>query len=90
MKRQIEVFYDYACPFSRKAHRHLERLLPDFPDTEPVWRPCESYPRPASHETHQHSDLCIQAMFYATEEGIDLWKFHSLAYSPIHLCTIPK
>ena len=84
MKRHIEIFYDYACPFSRKSHTYLARLLPSFPHIEPVWRPCESYPRPESHELHQHSDLCIRAMFYAAEQGVDLWKFHDLAYALMH------
>ena len=84
MKRRIEIFFDYACPFSRKAHEYLSRLLPDFPGTEPVWRPCEAYPRPESHGQHQHSDLCIQAMFFAAEQGADLWEFHNTAYSLMH------
>jgi len=82
--RKLEIFYDYSCPYSRAAHEYLVLLLPDFPGTQPVWRPCEAHPRPHSSNKHQHSDLVIQAMFYAADHGSDLWKFHSLAYALMH------
>ena len=83
-KRKVEVFFDYACPFSRKANEFLMQLLPEFPDIQPIWRPCEAYPRPSSHELHPHSDLCIQAMFFAADQGVDLCEFHNLTFSLIH------
>ena len=78
---QLEVFFDYACPFCLEGHQNLIRLLPDFPGVEIIWRPCEAHPRPERYGTH--SDLCIQGMFFAEDAGIDLWAYHEWAYSLI-------
>ena len=62
------------------GHRYLADLLPQYPDIEVVWRPCESHPRP---EEGKHSDLCIQGMFYALEQGIDCWDYHQRMYDSV-------
>ena len=80
-KAEIEVFFDYACPYCLKGHQNLIELLPDFPEIEVVWRPCESHPRPERYG--MHSDLLIQGMFFAAENGVDLWEYHERAYSVI-------
>lgn len=71
---QLEVFFDYACPFCFRAHGYLRELLPQFPRIEVVWRPCEAHPRPDPYGPH--SELCIQGFFYAREHGADLWDYH--------------
>lgn len=71
---QLEVFFDYACPFCLRAHGYLRELLPQFPQIEVVWRPCEAHPRPDPYGPH--SEFCIQGFFFARERGVDLWDYH--------------
>ena len=77
--RILEVFFDYACPYCLKGHGYLAELLPLYPDIEVVWRPCEAHPRPERYGLH--SDLCIQGMFYALDQGADIWEYHRRMYS---------
>ena len=77
--RQLEVFFDYACPYCLKGHEYLTELLPQCPDIEVIWRPCEAHPRPERYG--RHSDLCIQGMFYALEQGVDVWEYHEQMYA---------
>jgi len=77
--RRLEVFFDYACPYCLKGHGYLAELLPRFPDIEVIWRPCEAHPRPERYGPH--SDLCIQGMFYALEQGVDIWEYHERMYT---------
>jgi len=77
--RKLEVFFDYACPYCLKGHGYLVDLLPLYPDIEVVWRPCEAHPRPERYDLH--SDLCIQGMFYALEQGVDILEYHQRMYS---------
>ena len=78
--RKLEVFFDYACPYCLMGHGYLADLLPQYPDIEVEWRPCEARPRP---EHRKHVDLCIQGMFYAFEQGIDSWAFHKRMFDAI-------
>lgn len=75
---KLEIFFDYSCPYCLKGYNYLMELLPDFPDLEIEWRPCEAHPRPETYGLH--SDLCIQGMFYAAERGFDLLAYHRLMY----------
>ena len=77
----LEVFFDYACPYCLMGHEDLIKLLRDRPQIEVVWRPCESHPRPERHG--MHSDLCIQGMFFAADNGVELWAYHERAYALI-------
>ena len=77
--RQLEVFFDYTCPFCVTGHENLLSLLPDSPEIEVLWRPCEAHPRPERYGLH--SDLCIQGMFFAAEHGADLFAYHERLYS---------
>ena len=76
--QKIEVFYDFACPFCLKGHSFLKELMPQFHDIEIVWRPCEAHPRPERYGLH--SDLCIQGLFFAMEQGADIWEYHERMY----------
>ena len=76
---QLEVFFDYTCPYCYEGHQNLIRILSDFPELEILWRPCEAHPRPERYG--KHSDLCIQGMFFAMDEGANLWAYHERAYS---------
>jgi predicted DsbA family dithiol-disulfide isomerase len=76
--KKLEVFFDYSCPYCLKGHENLLQLLPEFPDVEVVWRPCEAHPRPERYG--RHSDLCIMGMFYAQNHGADIMKYHDIMY----------
>ena len=75
----LEVFFDYACPYCLKGHEYLVELAPQYPDITIDWRPCEAHPRPEEHGPH--SDLCIRSMFFARDQGVDLWAWHRLMYA---------
>lgn len=77
-EKRLEVFFDYACPYCLEAHERLAELLPAYPQVEVVWRPCESHPRPDRYGPH--SDLCIQGMFFARDQKVDLWNYHERIY----------
>ena len=75
---KMEVFFDYACPYCLTGHDYLVELIGTYPEIEIAWCPCEAHPRPENW--HPHSDLCIQAMYYAVDTGVDIWEFHALMY----------
>ena len=77
--RKLEVFFDYACPFCQTGHEYLMELLPSHADIEVVWRACEAHPRPEVYG--RYSDLCVQALIYAAEQGADLPEFHARMYN---------
>ena len=77
--RQLEVFFDYICPYCLKGHEYLKELLPLYTDIEVIWRPCEAHPRPERYGLH--SDLCIQGLFYALDKGADIWDYHERMYN---------
>ncbi len=72
--REIEVFFDYLCPFCDRGIRQFLDLLPEYPDVSVIWRPCEAHPRPESARIH--SDLAIQTFFCLQEAGGDLIRYH--------------
>ncbi len=75
---KLEVFFDYLCPFCLKGHEYLLELYPSYPHIELVWRPCEAHPRPENRS--RHSDLCIQGMYFALDQGVDIWAYHERMY----------
>jgi predicted DsbA family dithiol-disulfide isomerase len=75
----LEVFFDYACPYCLRGHEYLTALLPEYPGIEVAWRPCEAHPRPEKYGPH--SDLCIQGLYYALEQGADIWEYHARMYA---------
>jgi len=74
----LEVFFDYSCPYCLTGHTYLKELLPTHPDIEVIWRPCEAHPRPETYGLH--SDLCIQGLFYFLDQGVDVWEYHERMY----------
>lgn len=76
--RQLEVFFDYACPYCLFGHEYLKELHPLYPQIEIVWRPCESHPRP--ERCGSHSDLAIRGMFFALDQGADIPSYHERMY----------
>jgi len=76
--RKMEMFFDYSCPYCLIGHDYLVELMPDFPDVEVIWRPCEAHPRPEEYE--RYSDLTVGGLLYAFEKNIDLMEFHKRMY----------
>jgi predicted DsbA family dithiol-disulfide isomerase len=81
--KKIEVFFDYNCPYCLKGHNSFVEFMQDKPEVEVVWHPCEIYERPQHYHGMMHTDICIQAMFFASQNGIDLWQFHEKMYNMI-------
>jgi len=77
-KNQLEVFFDYSCPYCKRGHDNLLIVYKEFKDLEIVWRPCEAHPRPEKYG--RHSDLCIMGLFYAMDNGADVWAYHEAMY----------
>lgn len=76
---KLEFFFDYACPYCLRGHEHLLDLIPQFEQIEIMWIPCEAHPRPDRYG--MHSDLCAQGMYFALENGVDIYMYHELMYS---------
>ncbi|MCL2015638.1 MAG: DsbA family protein [Defluviitaleaceae bacterium] len=81
--KKLEIFFDYNCPYCFKGHNNLLGILPDNPNLEIVWQPCEIYERPKNYSGMYHTDLCIQAMFFAVDIGLDILKFNEKMYNII-------
>ena len=75
---KLEVFFDYACPYCLRGHESLLALLPQYPQVEIEWFPCEAHPRPGRYGPH--SDLCARGMYFALEHGADLMAYHDKMY----------
>ncbi len=76
--RVVTVFFDYACPYCLRAHDLLAELAPKHPDLKIIWQPCEAHPRPETYGPH--TDLCARGMFFARDNGVDLWAYHERVY----------
>ena len=76
---QLEVFFDYVCPYCLRGHNYLLEILPEFPGLEIKWRPCEAHPRPEDYG--RHSDICIRGMFFALENNLDIFEYHKFMYN---------
>lgn len=81
--KKLEVFFDYYCPYCLKGHEQLLDFVPTQPKLEVIWHPCEIYKLPTNYSGTKHSDLCIQGMYFAMDNKIDLWDYHKKIYSLI-------
>ena len=80
--RELKVFFDYECPYCKKGHEYLLKLLKTNPDISVKWCPCEAHPRPENHP--QHTDLCIQGYYYVKDTGGDVMAYHQRMYDALH------
>jgi len=78
---KFRFFYDYECPFCKRAYEELMDLLPAYPGMEVEWRPVEAHPRPEN--VWPHSDLCIEAYYIAVELGADVDAFHRAMFRAV-------
>lgn len=49
---QLEVFFDYTCPYCYLGLHELNQILPDHPDLAVKWCPCELHTRPEPIPSH--------------------------------------
>lgn len=75
---ELEIFFDYACPYCLRGHEYLTELITEYPQVEIIWRPCEAHPRPDRYGPH--SDLCARGMYFASEHGADIMEYHDRMY----------
>lgn len=65
-KKQVEVFFDYVCPFCYRGLKYIEEIKDDFPNIEFIYRPSEANPSDDyeivyDDEINRHlADLLIQ------------------------------
>jgi len=78
---KFRIFFDYECPFCKKAYEELMDLLPAYSAMEIEWRPIEAHPRP--EDAWPHTDLCIEAYYIAAELGADIDAFHRAMFRAI-------
>ena len=78
MTQELEVYFDYICPYCLRGHEYLLELLPQYPDLIVKWFPCEAHPRPESYG--RHSDLCARGMYVALESSANLLEYHNSMY----------
>ena len=76
--RKMEMFFDYACPYCLTGHEYLLEVLPNHPDVEVIWCPCEAHPRPEEYD--RYSDLCVEGLLYALDKNVDIMEFHMRMY----------
>ena len=80
--KKVEIFFDYNCPYCLKGHLQLLEFLPQNPGLEVIWHPCEIsvYKKEAGN---REPDLCLQGMYFAADNNIDLWRYHKKVYDLI-------
>lgn len=76
--KQLEVYFDYLCPYCYKGHQNLAAILKSHPDVQVNWMPCEAHPRPEVRDLH--SDIAIAGMYFVREKGGDVGKYNDLVY----------
>jgi predicted DsbA family dithiol-disulfide isomerase len=78
---EIQIFFDYECPFCKRGYEALLDLLPSYKGIEIEWRPIESHPRPEDHPPH--TDLCVASYYIAKELGADMAAFHKAMFHAV-------
>lgn len=59
--RELEVFFDFTCPYCYRGLQNLPQVLEDFPDVIVRWTPCEAHPRP--EKVRVHSDVALRSRY---------------------------
>jgi len=62
----------------------LVEFLKSKPEYEMTWHPCEIGLLNPNYKESKYGDMCIQGMFFAIDNGIDIWKYHNKLYSIVH------
>ena len=80
---KLEIFFDYLCEFCWMGYQNWVTLFPEFPEIEPVWRPCEAHPR-TEEPWGIHSDLAIQGLLYLQEHGGNVPVYHDSVFHGVY------
>lgn len=80
---KLEVFFDYACPYCYKGYDIILKLMPDYPQLQVEWIPCEAHPRPDRYGPH--SDLCARGMYFTQAQGADVYDYHRIIFDGIYI-----
>ena len=80
--RKVEVFFDYNCPYCLKGHEQLVELMKEKPELEIIWHPCE-ISEYKNNFSGKHTDISLQGLFFALENGVDVWRYHEMVYDMI-------
>lgn len=78
MPKIVQAFFDYVCPYCCRGILAFLDMLPDYPEVQVDWKPCEAHPRPEYAPIH--SDVAAQAMLCLQDQGGDLIRFHRLVF----------
>jgi len=76
--KQLEVYFDYLCPYCYKGHANLKDLLKEFSDISVIWRPCEAHPRPEVCKVY--TDVANMGMFFVRDQGGDVLRYIEAVY----------
>ncbi len=80
--RHLEMFFDYLCPYCRKAHIELQELMTHYRDIVIDWYPTAVQEEPGEFTTD--TEYCRRGFFLAKDQGIDLLAYHDLMYKAVH------
>ncbi len=72
--KNLNVYFDYICPYCYRGLMDLMDLLPEFPEISVNWIPCEAHPRP--EYMRMYSDIAGQTMLSVQAQGGDVMEFH--------------
>jgi len=79
--KQMQIFYDYECPYCKKGYEYLMEQIGSHKDIEIEWRPIESHPLPEDHPPNTY--LACQCYYIAKELGADMKTFHATMFQAI-------
>ena len=77
--KQLEVYFDYLCPYCYRGHANLKELLKEFPEIEVIWKPCEAHPRP--EVCRVYTDVANMGMFFVRDNGGDVVRYTEAVYA---------
>ena len=78
MKKELEVFYDLACPYCYQGLMELKRLLEGNEEVYLNYIACEAHPKPEAAK--MHSDLAAKIVYFLKDNDLDVDRFNFLVY----------
>ena len=78
MKKIIDVFYEFTCPFCYKGLKQLYNIVGDRADVELNFMPCETHPYPGFAVIHSYK--AARLVYFLKDKGLDVKKFNDLIY----------
>lgn len=78
MKKELELFYDLACPYCYQGLMELKKFLEGNEEVYVNYIACEAHPKP--EPAKMHSDLAAKVVYYLKDNELDVNKFNFLVY----------